>query len=46
MTATSELWLFGSVARGDTDDLSDVDVLVAGDLQPRVLSRLPYPRTA
>lgn len=43
MTATSELWLFGSVARGDTDDLSDVDVLVAGDLEPQALSRLPYP---
>jgi hypothetical protein len=44
MTAASELWLFGSVARGDTDDLSDVDVLVAGDLEPQALSRLPYPK--
>lgn len=43
MSATSELWLFGSVARGDTDDLSDVDVLVAGELEPQALSDLPYP---
>jgi predicted nucleotidyltransferase len=42
MTATSEVWLFGSAARGDTDDLSDVDVLVAGALEPEALSRLPY----
>jgi hypothetical protein len=44
MSATSELWLFGSVARGDTDDLSDVDVLVAGELEPQALSDLPYPK--
>src|SRR4051794_14637489 len=44
MTATSEIWLFGSVARGDVDDLSDVDVLVAGELEPQALSRLPYPK--
>jgi hypothetical protein len=44
MTAASELWLFGSAARGDTDDLSDVDVLVAGELEPKTLLHLPYPR--
>ena len=44
MSASSELWLFGSVARGDTDDLSDVDVLVAGELEPQALSDLPYPK--
>lgn len=27
----TEVWLYGSSARGDTDALSDVDVLVAGD---------------
>lgn len=32
MTTTStEVWLYGSTARGDTDDRSDVDVLVVGD---------------
>jgi hypothetical protein len=45
MIATTEVWLFGSVARGDTDELSDVDVLVAGTLEPQTLSLLQYPRS-
>ena len=44
MTATSEVWLFGSAARGDTDAVSDIDILVAGDIEPGVLERLEYPR--
>lgn len=43
MIASPEIWLFGSAARGDADDLSDVDVLVAGSLDPELLSHLPYP---
>jgi hypothetical protein len=42
MMSPSELWLFGSAARGDVDDLSDVDVLVAGAPGADVLDRLPY----
>jgi hypothetical protein len=40
---TSEIWLYGSRARGDTDALSDVDVLVAGAPDRQALERLPYP---
>lgn len=42
MSSPSELWLFGSAARGDVDDLSDVDVLVAGTPSARALDVLPY----
>jgi predicted nucleotidyltransferase len=42
MSSPSEMWLFGSAARGDMDELSDVDILVAGAPCPRVLDRLPY----
>jgi predicted nucleotidyltransferase len=39
---TSEIWLYGSQARGDTDTLSDVDVLVAGEVDAEALGQLPY----
>lgn len=38
-----EFWLYGSVARGDVDGLSDIDVLVAGEFEERDLAQLPYP---
>jgi predicted nucleotidyltransferase len=41
---SSEVWLYGSAARGDTDSLSDVDVLVAGKPDAAVLLQLPYRR--
>jgi nucleotidyltransferase-like protein len=44
MSHGSEVWLFGSVARGDTDSRSDVDVLVAGVLPDGTLECLPYAR--
>jgi hypothetical protein len=44
MMETAEVWLFGSTARGDTDELSDVDVLVAGSLDPSVLQSLDLPQ--
>lgn len=39
----SEVWLYGSAARGDGDERSDVDVLVAGAASPDRLESLPYP---
>ena len=45
MSTGSEVWLFGSAARGDVDDVSDVDVLIAGPLTPKDLDRLPYRRS-
>jgi predicted nucleotidyltransferase len=42
MSNPAELWLFGSAARGDVDDLSDIDVLVAGPTSAEALERLPY----
>lgn len=46
MTAATEVWLFGSAARGDTDALSDIDVLVAGSMKDDSLNGLPYPADA
>jgi hypothetical protein len=43
MTSSSEMWLFGSAARGDIDHRSDVDVLVAGPPSQRLLDALEYP---
>lgn len=43
MTSASEVWIFGSAARGDTDARSDVDVLVAGRLDAGALEALGYP---
>jgi hypothetical protein len=42
----SEIWLYGSTARGDGDERSDVDVLVAGAASPEMLAKVPYPREA
>jgi hypothetical protein len=39
---TSEIWLYGSSARGDTDAVSDIDLLVAGAADTDTLERLPY----
>lgn len=44
MSLTSEIWLYGSRARGDVDAASDIDVLVAGELEEQALVGLPYPR--
>jgi predicted nucleotidyltransferase len=44
MSLTSEIWLYGSRARGDIDAVSDIDVLVAGELEEQALVGLPYPR--
>jgi predicted nucleotidyltransferase len=44
MSVTSEIWLYGSRARGDTDPASDIDVLVAGELEEQALVHVPYPR--
>lgn len=46
MSTTTEVWLFGSAARGDTDSRSDIDVLVAGPLEDESLIGLPYSRDA
>jgi Nucleotidyltransferase domain len=46
MRNASEVWLFGSAARGDSDDRSDVDVLVAGPIESAALNELPYPTEA
>jgi predicted nucleotidyltransferase len=43
MTPASEVWLFGSAARGDVDARSDVDVLVAGPIDEATLEELAYP---
>jgi hypothetical protein len=43
MSADSEVWLFGSAARGDVDARSDVDVLVAGPIEDATLDELDYP---
>lgn len=45
MKPKSEVWLYGSAARGDPDGLSDIDVLVAGGLAEPTLKALPYPRS-
>ena len=34
------IWLYGSVARGDSDDLSDIDVLCIGDIDPDLIAWL------
>jgi predicted nucleotidyltransferase len=39
-----EFWLYGSVARGEVDGLSDIDVLVVGEFEERDLAQLPYPK--
>ena len=44
MSVTSEIWLYGSTARGDTDRVSDIDVLVAGEFEEQAIVRVPYPR--
>jgi predicted nucleotidyltransferase len=43
VSAASEIWLYGSWARGDTDPVSDIDVLVAGELKEQALVHVPYP---
>ena len=47
MTVDVELWLYGSRARGDSDALSDTDLLVVGDqgvdIAPAI-DELDYPR--
>jgi predicted nucleotidyltransferase len=43
MTTGSEVWLFGSAARGEMDARSDVDALVAGHLEDATLDELAYP---
>lgn len=46
MSVSSEIWLFGSVARGDLDARSDVDVLIAGPAEGAGLDELAYPSEA
>lgn len=46
MSKPSEVWLFGSAARGDIDARSDVDVLVAGPIEGAGLDELAYPADA
>jgi hypothetical protein len=47
LTVDTELWLYGSRARGDADELSDTDVLVVSDGSPPsddVAMLVPLPR--
>lgn len=44
MSPVPELWLFGSAARGDTDPLSDIDLLVTGQLNAAVVEGLSFPK--
>lgn len=46
MTMASEVWVFGSTARGDVDALSDVDILVAGPIDRATIEELAYPAEA
>jgi Nucleotidyltransferase domain len=43
MTKPAEFWLFGSNARGDADEVSDVDILVAGMSDPAAFQSLGFP---